>query len=362
MVADQQSNTIIASFVNNTAGFWDTSNPPAPTLGILSTGRNILSLAVVKDRCFLSGQMDGSITAHELRSFKALASVKAHSNYAVQVITTWDGENLLIATAGWDKKISIHLAPDFQSESPSPLSFSETFITVTTSHNVQSLLFARHPDTNELYLVYTIRDSIHLHYLHLTRNASHSVQDPNPYIATPAGRQSLAPQQHSTWTSFTPAWLEASPIDPTLIAVATSHTPSMKLIVTRLLFPSADPPPPHESHRQATTPNLPTHGTKDELAIKLVATTHAPQNDYSTPRCAWRPDGSGLWVSGDDGVIRGIDAETGKVARELKEGGHEPGTKIRALWAGRLGRGEEEREVLVSGGFDRQVLVWEVAR
>lgn len=358
VVADQQANTIIASFVNNTAGFWNACQPPEPTLGILSTGRNILSLAVVKERFFLSGQMDGSVAAHDLRSFKTLASVKAHSNYAVQVTTTWDGDNLLIATAGWDKKISIHLAPDFQSESSLPPSFSETFITVTTPHNVQSLLFARHPDTNELHLVYTIRDSIHLHYLRLTQNTSRTTQDPNPYIATPAGRQSLAPQQHSRWTSFTPAWLEASPVDPTLIAVATSHTPSMKLIITRLLFPTLNSStPPQPRPRPDTT--APPHGAKDELAIKLVATTNAPQNDYSTPRCAWRPDGSGLWVSGDDGVIRGIDAETGKIARELK--GHEQGSKIRALWAGMLGQGEREREVLVSGGFDRRVLVWEVA-
>ena len=132
----------------------------------------------------------------------------------------------------------------------------------------------------------------------------------------------------------------------------------MKLIITRLLFSSADPASTSQPRPQPN--DTTTHGTKDELAIKLVATTHAPQNDYSTPRCAWRPDGSALWVSGDDGVIRGIDAETGKISRELR--GHDPGSKIRALWAGRLGHGVEERELLVSGGFDRRVLVWEVAK
>lgn len=69
---------------------------------------------------------------------------------------------------------------------------------------------------------------------------------------------------------------------------------------------------------------------------------------------------------------------TGKVVALLK--GHEAGTKVRSLWAGMMrvsksdravrdleyddgdgnNRAEEEEEWLVSGGFDKRVIVWKV--
>ena len=79
----------------------------------------------------------------------------------------------------------------------------------------------------------------------------------------------------------------------------------------------------------------------------------APQTPYSTPQVVWRPDGSGLWVNGDDGVLRGLEAKTGKVVATL-EGGHEAGSKIRSIWCGMV----EGQEWLVSGGFDRRLVVW----
>ena len=80
-------------------------------------------------------------------------------------------------------------------------------------------------------------------------------------------------------------------------------------------------------------------------------------------------------MNGDDGVIRGICAQTGKVVRKLQgdgegEGeersrrGHEAGSKVRGLGAGvvrvEVGEGDEgiEEEWVVSGGFDRRCVVW----
>lgn len=57
----------------------------------------------------------------------------------------------------------------------------------------------------------------------------------------------------------------------------------------------------------------------------------APQTPYSTPQVVWRPDGAGVFVNGDDGVIRGLEARTGKVVTTL-QGGHEVGSKIRTIW------------------------------
>ena len=65
-----------------------------------------------------------------------------------------------------------------------------------------------------------------------------------------------------------------------------------------------------------------------------------------------------MWVNGDDGVLRGVEARTGKIVSTLK-GGHEIGSKIRSVWAGWV-YGDEREEWIVSGGFDRRLVVWRV--
>lgn len=71
----------------------------------------------------------------------------------------------------------------------------------------------------------------------------------------------------------------------------------------------------------------------------------------------WRPDGCGVWVNGDDGVLRGLEARTGKIVATLK-GGHDAGSKIRSVWAGMVSVDGEEQEWVVSGGFDKKLIVW----
>lgn len=66
-------------------------------------------------------------------------------------------------------------------------------------------------------------------------------------------------------------------------------------------------------------------------------------------------------MNGDDGVVRGVEARTGKVVSFLR-GGHEAGSKVRSIWAGWVGEGQREgrEEWVVSGGFDRRLVVWRV--
>lgn len=96
---------------------------------------------------------------------------------------------------------------------------------------------------------------------------------------------------------------------------------------------------------------------REDAAILSNTNTLAPQTAYSTPQVCWRPDGSGLWVNGDDGVIRGVEASTGKVVATLRNG-HELGSKIRTIWAGWVKVDEKQEEWIVSGGFDRKLIVW----
>jgi hypothetical protein len=300
-----------------------------------------------------------------------------HSKYAVQVAATVETDPCwIVATAGWDQKVHIYATPDLEAYGSQPATTTELLgnpaATISLTSNPESFVFVRHPDTNALYLVLSRRDSTHLYYYHI---------DPSPaenlgFTVREAGKQNLAPHANA-WIAFSPSCLALSPTDPTLLAVATSHLPHMKLIIVRLLFPDSTtglsigqrgPPEATQASQARTALAL---SDREDAAISLHVSTMAPQTPYSTPQVVWRPDGSGVWVNGDDGVVRGIEVMAGKVVALLK--GHEPGSKVRSLWAGMVsviggghGRVEEEtermseEEWLVSGGFDKKVIVWKV--
>lgn len=341
----------------------------------------VLSITSVAHTAFMTGSMSGHVDLYGAAQ-RCLDSGRHHAKYAVQVIVTRSchesqpGRSFCIAaSAAWDQKICIYSFEPPSDVSPregdaqySASQIGSPLITLSVPTNPESILFVRHPDTSELYLIVGRRDSTYLYYYQLTEELH---AEPSPHLiltAQEAGRQNLAPHANA-WISFSPSSLSACPKDPTLIAIATSHLPHMKLILVRLLFPG-----PQGQGATAGFVGGDTQASqaraelaiqdREDAAIRLHVSTMAPQTPYSTPQVVWRPDGSGIWVNGDDGVIRGVESMTGKVVALLK--GHEVGSKVRSLWAGTVriretegGSGmEREEEWLVSGGFDKKVIVW----
>lgn len=120
-----------------------------------------------------------------------------------------------------------------------------------------------------------------------------------------------------------------------LIAVATSHEPYMRLIVVSLKDIEA-------IKEQDVTPTL-----LNQMLLNI--STLSPQDKFSQPLIEWRPDGSGIWVAGDDGVIRGIDLTTKAVTVELREHKH----RIKSLSIGWNG----DDEALFSSDSDLKSIV-----
>jgi WD40 repeat protein len=305
--------------------------------------------------------MSGRTLVHDAVTGKPVARRNDHSKYVVQVAKYEDddGSSIWLATAGWDGKVLLYHTTISSSGS---FNLDAPIATLPQLTSPESLLFVRNPADKELYLIVTRRDSTFLYYYHISTSSG----------APLAGRQNLAPHSNA-WVAFTPSAISPHPEDSTLIAVATSAVPHMKLLIVRLLFPSAEvdtlpatTPSAAPSTSLLETATDPQYQTafqqaraalalqdREASAILIHATTMAPQTQYSTPALAWRPDGSGVWVNSDDGVVRGIEASTGKVVGKL-ENGHEGGSKIRCLCAGGVGG----REVLVSGGFDQRLIAW----
>ncbi|EER32562.1 conserved hypothetical protein [Candida tropicalis MYA-3404] len=142
-----------------------------------------------------------------------------------------------------------------------------------------------------------------------------------------------------TAAGFSPRLLTIHQAAIPLIAVATSHEPFMRLIIVPL------------------SEAIPDTAIKRNQIIKNLNTL-SPQDKYSQPIIAWRlcrdenDRASGVWVMGDDGVIRGLDIIDDKVVIELNEG-HQG--KIKDFISFIDGDGVEK---LVTSGIDREIIEW----
>lgn len=317
-------------------------------------------ISIQNEQCLAMTTMSGKLIVS--RGPEILDSRKDHMKYAVQVAAYDDSARSLtwLATAGWDGKIFVYCA----NWSHTPL-IGDPLDVLELATNPECILFTRHKDTNDLLLITSRSDSTHLlYYLVEAAAAPLATENRKSHQCRFLGRQNLAPQSNA-WVAFSPSCIALSPHDPGLLAVATSTQPHMKVMIVRLLIPGSDEAfatrDAHVSQAAQALAQLAIQNRED-AAILVQTSTLAPQTPYSSPQVVWRPDGSGVWVNGDDGVVRGIEAKTGKIVATLTKG-HEPGSKIRSLWAGWVqdGEGENERhEWLISGGFDKRLIVWKI--
>ncbi|OJJ74987.1 hypothetical protein ASPBRDRAFT_172501 [Aspergillus brasiliensis CBS 101740] len=339
----------------------------------------ILSYIPIQDgRYILMTNMSGQLLLQ--RGADIIDRRKDHAKYAVKVIafeqrnsneadTSSTSTTIWIATAGWDSKVFLYRMQINAEESPStttttPTQIGDPIASIPLLSNPESILFTTHIDNpQDLILLVSRSDSTNLYYYHVKPSAASTTGYECPLV----GKQNLAPHSNA-WVAFSPSCLALSPHDPGLIAIATSTLPHMKVMIVRLLFPSSESLDRSSAEQEQEPATQAAQAfaalslqNREDAAILIQANTFAPQTAYSTPQVVWRPDGSGVWVNGDDGVVRGVEVKTGKVVTLLKDG-HEVGSKIRTLWAGWVdGENSGDREEwLVSGGFDKRLVVWKV--
>ena len=323
----------------------------SPILSCIAIGNGSLTT--------ISSGMSGQVVLYDHNEDRVLEERRDHKKYVVKVITWEDLDAIYVASAGWDGKVFLYRIEN--KEAASPRSLGAPIASLTLPTNPETVTFIKHPDCNLPVLLVTRRDSTSIHYYAIP-SARGSEETPSQLENLRLlGHQNLAPHSNA-WISFSPSSVALSPTDPTLLAVATSAVPHMKLIIVRLLLPpltaSPESLPRYETQGSQTRARLAVQDREDQ-AIQVHVSTLAPQTLYSTPQVCWRPDGSGVWVNGDDGVLRGVEAKTGKVVATLKDG-HEVGSKIRSLWAGLVDTEGQKEEWVVSGGFDRRLVVWKV--
>lgn len=310
--------------------------------------------------------MSGKITLFDSGTGEVLEERRDHQKYVVKVVSYEDETGAWIATAAWDSKVLLYRMNFNEDDSAIVHRLGAPVATLSLPTNPEAVAFIEHPELTAPVLLVSRRDSTFIYYYSIAEATSSSVNSKEDKLIL-LGKQNLAPHSNA-WVAFTPSALAVSPADPSMLAVATSAVPHMKLIIVKMLLP-----PPMASGAVVTdgaAPSLdPAYATqasqaraalalqdREAAAILIHCTTLAPQTNYSTPYLSWRPDASGIWVNGDDGVIRGIEVSTGKIVAALKDG-HEPGSKIRCIWSGWVDDDRKE-EWVVSGGFDKRLVVW----
>jgi WD40 repeat protein len=324
----------------------------------------ILDVTILGRKHLLLSSMSGKLVLYDCYSESVLEERRDHNKYIVK-INTWTAQHTtFIATVGWDSKVLLYCT---ELNSGQEARLGSPIATLTLPSVPETAVFAPSADHPAgAVLVVTRRDSSFLYYYALP-----TPDDTDPEIRL-LGKQNLAPHSNA-WVAFTPSAVQICPKDPNIAAVATSSVPHMKLIIVRMLIPPNAPPSDNvQNIEQALELTQASQAraelviqNREEAAILVQCSTSSPQTQYSTPALAWRPDGTGIWVNGDDGIIRGIETTTGKVVVRLE--GHEAGSKVRCLWAGTVRQGqkenigdEHEEEWVVTGGFDHRLIVWKV--
>lgn len=305
----------------------------------------------------ITTSMSGQVVLYDHQGNQVLDERRDHKKFVVKVAQRMYKETLWVATAGWDAMVFLYRIRRFQSDT---CQLGEPLGALRLATNPETIIFITPTASERPVLLLTRRDSSSLHYYCWEEVDTSS----EAVTLRLLGSQNLAPHSNS-WISFCPSSVAICPTNPLLLAVATSSVPHMKLIVVQLLVP---PLPSRHIEISADDERASQAGLssrklavkeQEDAAILLQVNTFAPQTPYSTPQVCWRPDGSGLWVNGDDGVLRGLDVTNGKISSTLK-GGHEAGSKIRSIWAGNglLASGGKGEEWVISGGFDKKLVVW----
>ena len=320
----------------------------------------ILDIAAFQSRYLVAASMSGSLILYDTKTEQVLDQRRDHKKYVVKLAIWSTDDHHILATAGWDAKVFLYRLSFDNSETPQ---LGEPIAFMSLQTVPETVLFVKSPASSRPILLLTRKDSTFLHYYALS-----SIESGNCTL-TALGKQNLAPHSNA-WIAFTPSDVQISPVDGSIIAVATSSTPHMKLLVVKLLLPTEETLSYNQDDLSKVIPLTQASQARavlllqdrEEAAIIVNVSTMAPQTAYSTPRLVWRPDGSGVYVSSDDGIVRGFEASTGRLTATLEA--HEPGSKIRCLYAGLVKsdanddpskRGEE---VLPTGGFDQKLLLW----
>ncbi|CAI5757461.1 unnamed protein product [Candida verbasci] len=274
----------------------------------------IKKIIPIEDRVLLFGT--NGIVYLKTLDFKDLSDIQAHKRLIVDGQYIRHGENEFVVTLGWDFYIRVFKLENDKIIQLSELKLSQQGTCFDVTIYEERLVIIVGKLENTLLEVITLQSN-ELKCLYKI-----SIND-----------------AEFTSSSFSPRFItiQRSAVKP-LIAVATSHEPYMRIIIVPLK-------------------DLNSNSIKRQQIIKNINTL-SPQDKFSQPIISWRKGTdkkvNGLWIMGDDGVIRGIDL-IDDYTIELKEGGHK--SKIKEFITINK-ENQENQEILITADINRDIIQW----
>lgn len=232
----------------------------------------------------VTGGMDGRFVATDLERRVEVGSERAHTRFMNSV--TYNSSHSILASAGFDGYIRTYKVKIIPGNSLkvtfTPLG-SHKFLQIPTA-----LALVETEDTkSSLTLLACTQDSTVMNFLAVPKLPAPSGAVPT---SLPIIRKVNLVDAEFSMITFTPMHIAIAPDGSNRYAVATSNTPNLRIIL----------------------------GNLKEDGIERNLHGYAPQDKFSIPRIKWSSDGKGIWTIGDDGILRGIEAASGKLVAELR--------------------------------------------
>lgn len=321
----------------------------------------------IHSNLMLTASMDGSCAIMDVSTMEVKQTFKDHKKYVVRAKFSPNG--LTIVTASYDHTLNFYksddgtqqsghhiLSPNSSVQSPlspsTPCPVYSKMHSITFESNIESLSFL--PDSS--YLIVGIRESNYLHYINL--------QQQNLFEVTKYNMNSNG----DDWVSFTAMDIIPSPNNNGKYLLVSTDDESGRIILfktfrddddgkkgevngkrneanrSRILvqvtnFYDTDSPSPGEF--DSSSPASPT-------AFSGSSSPHLISRKLTNPRLLWHPSGNYFYSYGIDSSIRVHSLRTKKLVDQIK--GHND--VVRGMWY------DEERDLLVTCGFDKCVKIW----
>lgn len=282
----------------------------------------------------LSCGMDGKVKLSEVKdanTVETLGECQLHPRLVTDFkILKMSEDEYLIFSIGWDLTVRAHRLKNTKFE------FLSQFKLLSNATAIEVSTFESQP-----IVLITRLDSSQIAYFTLKNDTLREVT-----------RISLNDAEFSTHGFTGMAITISSPTltSDTKVAVGTSHIPYLRVIITKV------------PDLRTLLAGVSTTETSDEQQLStptqrgyIVGNFNAlsPQDKFSQPHITWRTDGSGIWIAGDDGIIRGLELKSGAIVKELI--GHDEKQRIKNMtnWV------INDKEILISAGVDKKAIVWE---
>ncbi|KAI3402779.2 hypothetical protein KGF56_004453 [Candida oxycetoniae] len=291
--------------------------------------------------------MSGTLYLKESVTLVGISSIKTDFRFVVDAQYIKFNEKNYIVVLAWNGTVKLITLKqqEFQLVSEMKLSQQSTCFALTVYQNELILVLGKLEST--LLEVYTLKGEA------FSPSYKISINDAEFTVSSFMPRCMIISQS-----------LPSSIDEVPLIAVATSHEPYMRIIIVSL---------EEFQNRKNCAFSI------SRLQIIRNSKTTSPQDKFSQPIISWRLGSRtqleenqnrifGLWIMGDDGVIRGLDVVDNKVVIELKETEGAKEEKEKKGHTGHNGRiknfisyiDSNGEEILLSAGVDKRVILWRV--